>query len=185
MPGLWTIWSTPPFHTTQNQPYRPSQKMFRAKAVSFTSLMMALSRRESPRQTDEHSANTSGRRRQRFRRRARQRHTKTSRNREIRHNAAGGTQRCGLQRRHFASGGLFFSQPLSVEGVSMLARASITASSISSMINLLRSSSYARFPHCSRGVCVWCVVCGVVCGGGGADTVLMTCVYPYDIAECN
>ena len=25
----------------------------------------------------------------------------------------------------------------------------------------------------------WCVVCG---GGGGTDSVLMTCVYPYDIA---
>ena len=42
-----------------------------------------------------------------FGRRARQRHTKTSRNRETRHNAAGGrTQRCGLWRRQCAGGGM-------------------------------------------------------------------------------
>ena len=39
-------------------------------------------------------------------RRARQRHSKTSRKRETRHNAAGGTQRCGLSRSHRAGGGM-------------------------------------------------------------------------------
>ena len=66
MPGLWTTWSTPLFHMTQNQQSPPVSMKFRAQTVSFTSLMMALSRGESLRLTDEQSSNTSGKRRERW-----------------------------------------------------------------------------------------------------------------------
>ena len=50
----------------QNQQYRPSPKKFRTRTVSLTSLMMALSRVESQRRTNEQSSNTSGRSRERL-----------------------------------------------------------------------------------------------------------------------
>ena len=129
---------------------------------------MARSRGESLRLTDEQSSNTSGGRT--FGTRVRQRHTKTFRKREARHNAAGGTQRCGLQRRQLSMEGcrrhlpsfLFHSRyrdscqldhvqnqtlepricsRVAMEGASVLARASTTASGISSLTNLLSSSS--------------------------------------------
>ena len=57
-PALWTIWSTPLFHLTQDNPYRPSLRNFKAQKVSFTTLMIALSRRQGLRPTNEQSSNT-------------------------------------------------------------------------------------------------------------------------------
>ena len=50
MPGLWTIWSTPPFRMTQNNQYRQCPRTFTAKTVSF-----------NLRPTQEQSSTTSGR----------------------------------------------------------------------------------------------------------------------------
>ena len=59
----------------------PVSKKFKAKTVSFTSLMMALSRGERRRQTYEQTSSTSRKETTTFGRRARQRGARTSRNR--------------------------------------------------------------------------------------------------------
>ena len=86
---------------TPQSPRNPRQKRSRS-----SSMKIALSRGESLRPSNEQSSTIAGRRRERFGRRARQRHTKTSRIHETRRNATGGTQRCGYRRRHFAPSGI-------------------------------------------------------------------------------
>ena len=78
----------------------PVSKKFKAKTVSFTSLMMALSRGERRRQTYEQTSSTSRRRRERLE----DAHgSATPRPPETEDPATtpGGTQRCGLQTRQF------------------------------------------------------------------------------------
>ena len=102
MPGQWTTWSTPPFRVTQKDQYRQSPNSRKNALVRIpddcrvtrtgpvTNILAVIENfRKEPRT---------------FGRRARQRHTKNSRVHETRRNT-GGTQRCGKERRHFASGG--------------------------------------------------------------------------------
>ena len=62
---VWRRWSTPLFHMTQNNQCRQSPINI-PKTVSFISLMIALSRRESLNPAHEQSSNTPGKRRERL-----------------------------------------------------------------------------------------------------------------------
>ena len=89
----WTRWSR------TNQPTPTVSKKFRAKTVSFNSLVIATSRGEGFRLNRRAVIKYFRRETRTFRRRARQRHTKTRRN------AARGTQRGCQWRRQCAGGG--------------------------------------------------------------------------------
>ena len=53
LPSLWTRWSTPTFSRYSE---RPVSRKFKAKTVSFNSLMFALSREDSPQPTCQTAA---------------------------------------------------------------------------------------------------------------------------------
>ena len=78
---------------------------FLAKTVSLNSLMTALSRGEGLRLTERAIIKHFRKEPRTFGRRARQRHSKTSRFHATCRNATRVTQRCGQERRHFAGGG--------------------------------------------------------------------------------
>ena len=104
--GRWTIWSPlpPPLRHLFARlrmtippplPRLPVSKKFKAKMVSFVCLLIAISRGGSLRPTHEQPSKPFRTEPRTFGRRARQRHTKTSRIHETRRNAARGIQRCG------------------------------------------------------------------------------------------
>ena len=107
MSGLWTVWSTPLFHTTQNDQYRQYLQEFQSKSgfVQFPDDRPIPERACDQPKTNHQKITDDART---FGRRARQRHTKTSRIRETCRHAAGETPRCGDV---FFSGGGITSPP--------------------------------------------------------------------------
>ena len=82
----------------------PVSRKFKAKTVSFSSLMMVLTREEeSLRPTQEQSSTTSGRIPKTSCRRERQRNTCHFSIHEARRSAAGSTRRCGQERHQRAA----------------------------------------------------------------------------------
>ena len=93
MPDRSTIWTTPLFHMTQNNQYRPSPIILN-QTVSFNSADNRPSTRGELATNIRAGIKHFRKELRTFGRRARQHHTKTSRIHESRRNAAGKTQRC-------------------------------------------------------------------------------------------